>query len=286
MQHFTQKIKKHECSKLHKDSCLKLSTFGTVNISVQLDQGYRLAVRRHNDEVSKNRHILSRLIDCVKFCGLFELALCGKDENEDSNNPGVFRGLVDLVASLDEAFDEHNKTAKIFKGTSKIVQNELLECMCAVIKEKITEEVKVAHFVALQADETTDVSTQTQLVLVLRDSFQQQQASPGAISPRRALGDEEKQRVWKEVCDTILTHSKERFSFTGHLISATLLQAELLNEHSLAFPMDTLNQTVSAYPVLNKNKLKTELTLICESSEFHSCCGALALYQVLLQNNL
>ena len=40
--------------------------------------------------------------------------------------------------------------------------------MLAVIGGHITEEVKSAKFVAIQADETTDVSTQTQLVLVLR----------------------------------------------------------------------------------------------------------------------
>lgn len=37
-----------------------------------------------------------------------------------------------------------------------------------MIWERIIEEVKSASFVAIQADETTDVSTQTQLVLVLR----------------------------------------------------------------------------------------------------------------------
>ncbi|KAK6299447.1 hypothetical protein J4Q44_G00294800, partial [Coregonus suidteri] len=40
--------------------------------------------------------------------------------------------------------------------------------MLAVMREHIVEEVKSANFVAIQADETTDVSTQTQLVLVLR----------------------------------------------------------------------------------------------------------------------
>ena len=168
MHHLSEKVKKHESSKTHMDSCLRFAAFGRVNIATQLDESYRLAVRRHNDEVSKNRHILARLIDCVKFCGVFELALRGKDETEGSNNPGVFRGLVNLVASLDEAFEEHLKTATVFKGTSKTVQNELLESMLAVIRGHITEEVKSAKFVAIQADETTDVSTQTQLVLVLR----------------------------------------------------------------------------------------------------------------------
>lgn len=35
----------------------------------------------------------------VKFCGAFELALCGCDDSESSDNPGIFRGLV---VSLDD----------------------------------------------------------------------------------------------------------------------------------------------------------------------------------------
>ena len=41
-------------------TCLKFSVFGRVNIATQLDESYRLAVRHHNNEVSKNRHILAR----------------------------------------------------------------------------------------------------------------------------------------------------------------------------------------------------------------------------------
>ena len=164
MHHLSEKVKKHLQVKLLMDSCLKFCAFGRVNIATQVDEGYRIAVRRHNAEVDKNRHILNRLIQCVKFCGVFELALRGKDETGGSTNPGIFLGLVDLVAQLDEVFDEHLKKATVFKGTSKMVQNELLECMLAVVRERIVEEVKSVNYVTIQADETTDVSTQ----LVLR----------------------------------------------------------------------------------------------------------------------
>ncbi|XP_062234379.1 zinc finger MYM-type protein 1-like [Platichthys flesus] len=524
MHHLSEKIKKHEASRIHIDSCLKLSAFGSVNIATQLDDGYRLALRRHNDEVGKNRHILGRLIDGVKFCGVFELALRGRDESEGSSNPGIFRGLVQFIASLDEVFEEHLKTATVFKGTSKTVQNELLDCMAAVIRARITEEVKSASFVAIQADETTDVSTQTQMVMVLRyidgshavqerffefvplssstadsiataimerlnslfteeergkliaqaydganvmrgekagvqqkvrehyknahylhcyahqlnlimqqatsqvpavrvffsdlngissffsrspkrttildqvvarrlprasatrwnfnsrvvntvyenlddliecfeaistdgsfdcttvreasgylrmlqdDDFkfflhlfhqimphvdimyqqlqkkdidavfikralqsftssvqairdqssspEQQQVAAGTTGKRRALGEQDKQRLSKEVCDTILGHANERFSFTSHLVSATLLQGDLFEQYSHVFPDEALNTTAKAYPMLNKAKLKTELSLIYESPDFKGCSGALALYQVLQRNNL
>ncbi|XP_063046928.1 zinc finger MYM-type protein 1-like [Engraulis encrasicolus] len=168
LKHLGEKCKKHESSRSHLDNSLKLRLFGRLSIREQLDEGYRVGIRKHNEEVTKKRHILSRIIDCVKFCGAFELALRGHDESADSNNPGVFLGLVDFVASIDSTLKEHLETATVFKGTSKTIQNELLDCMFSVVREQILKEVKDSDFIAIQADETTDISTVTQLVLVLR----------------------------------------------------------------------------------------------------------------------
>ena len=70
--------------------------------------------------MSKNRHILSRIIDCVKFCGAFELALRGHDESESSDNPGVFPGLVDFVSSLDE-----RRAKFMFKKETELKKHQL-----------------------------------------------------------------------------------------------------------------------------------------------------------------
>ncbi|KAJ1193316.1 hypothetical protein NDU88_002615 [Pleurodeles waltl] len=105
-----------------------------------LNEAYRKGVIKHNEEVDKNRYILSKLIDCVKFCGAFELALRGHDETEESLNPGVFRGLVDFVSNIDSAMEAHLKSATVFKGTSETIQNELLDCMLEVTKETIVQQ--------------------------------------------------------------------------------------------------------------------------------------------------
>ncbi|KAM3858515.1 zinc finger MYM-type protein 1-like [Diretmus argenteus] len=506
------------------ESALRLAMFGRVNIAARRDDGYM--IRRHNEEVDKNRHVLSKIIDCVKFCGAFELALRGRDDSESSENPGVFRGLVDFVASRDAVLQEHLQTT-VFKGT---VQDELLDCMLSVLRECIIEEIRSADFVSIQADETTGISTQCQLVLVLRyinkandvqerffefiplqsataDSIAtallgrlssilpddqksklisqaydgarvmrgatgggvqkkvqdvyvnahyvhcyahqlnliMQQATshiPGvrqffsdlagfsgffSRSPKRTgvldrvvahrlprtstvkwnflfhitvntvfelkddllqcfetirdssefdpttvreaggfvrlleddtfsfflklfhhimphvdilysqlqkrtvdsvfvqgvmqqftdklqkirdslptfcgehsggvsqeqpakrhrtLGPGELQRAATEVCDTILGHAKERFSFTKHLISATLLQGDKFQQYVSQFPEAVLNTTMEAYPLLNKNKLKTELSLIYSNDAFKNCSGAVALYQLFMGNNL
>ncbi|XP_030607418.1 uncharacterized protein LOC115795584 [Archocentrus centrarchus] len=55
------------------------------------------------------------------------------------------------------------------------------------------------------------------------------QSSVGSSQPvkkRRTLSVEDHERIAAEVCDIILGHTRERFSFTNHLVSATLLQGD------------------------------------------------------------
>ena len=44
---------------------------------------------------------MSLIIEFIKFCGVFELALRGDNEREDSVNPGIFRGVIDFTSELD-----------------------------------------------------------------------------------------------------------------------------------------------------------------------------------------
>ncbi|XP_067284102.1 zinc finger MYM-type protein 1-like isoform X2 [Pseudorasbora parva] len=518
LKHLSEKCKRHESSRSHLDNAMRLQFFGKLSIAEQLDEGCRIGSRRHNEEVTKNRHILSRIIDCVKFCGAFELAL---RESESLDKPWIFRGLVDLVASLDGVLKEHLENATVFKGTSETVQNELLDCMLSVVREHIVKEAQSSSFLSIQVDETADIATQCQLALVLRyidaksnvqesfyeliplhsatadsiatalkerlgvilpedqksklisqgydgasvmrgvqkkiqdvypnahfihcyahqlnlvmqqatsripkvrtffsdlggfasffsrspkctdvldkvvarrlpnsgnvtwnfhsraiytvfehredlircfetvrdsddfdpitireagafamlledqdfkfflqlfynimphvdllytklqnkdidlllikasiQQFQQDiqktrnslhslvdQSSAGGSQAkrRRSLSPKVHERIATEVCNAILGHTMERFSFTSHLVSATLLQGDRFEQFMWAFPEDTLKRTLKAYPVLNGSKLKTELSLIYCKEEFRACCGAVDLLQLFMENNL
>ena len=166
--HLTQKCKKHEESKSHLDNCCSFSIFGRVNVLEELSTAARIVKSQHNLEVDRNRHILSRIIDCIKFCGLHELALRGSNESEDSENPGIFLGLVKMQSELDSTLKSHLESATVFKGTSKDIQNELLSVMFDVCQEKIKVEINNADFLAVISDDTTDVSQFSQNVVVLR----------------------------------------------------------------------------------------------------------------------
>lgn len=56
-----------------------------------------------------------------------------------------------------KAPEGHYDAQTVFKGTSSIIHNEMLDCMCKLYREKIAMQVAVTSFVAVQADETINV---------------------------------------------------------------------------------------------------------------------------------
>ncbi|KAG8291298.1 hypothetical protein J6590_108825 [Homalodisca vitripennis] len=168
LSHLQLKIRKHECSQSHLNSVLEFNILAKLDIRQQLDCAYRENIKKHNKQVTKSHYVLSKLIDCINFCGAFELALRGHREQDDSSNPGIFRGLVNFSAEFDASLKEHLDNATVFKGTSKSIQNELLDCMLAVCQDNIKQEIKTTRFLSLIADETTDISSTFQLVIVFR----------------------------------------------------------------------------------------------------------------------
>lgn len=147
-----------------------MSVLGTVDIRNQLHSVYRAIIQKYNEQVDKNMYILSRLIDCIKFCGAFELALRGHHETSESINAGVFRGLVDFVSELDGVMKEHLAVSTV--GIQRYLENNSeryfeLDFGCIPLGN-ISETVKKCDYVAIQADETTDVSTVMQMVLIIR----------------------------------------------------------------------------------------------------------------------
>ncbi|KAG7265203.1 hypothetical protein CRUP_030317 [Coryphaenoides rupestris] len=148
LKHLADKCRRHDGAHDHLD-----------NSELQLDEGYRVGVRRHNREVAENRHVLSRVIESVKFCaGAFELALrChgdGDDDEGGGEDPGTSTGgLEDPVASLDLVLKENLEHATAFNGSSQ---------------SHIIQEARSSGIVSIQADQAMDVAARCHLALVLR----------------------------------------------------------------------------------------------------------------------
>ena len=107
LNHLQRNIKAHENSERHANKAIDLAYLGSTNVLTELNTGFQIAIAQHNEKVAKNRNTMPKLIDLIKFCGKFELPLRGHDESTGSANPGVFRGLVDLVCEFDSALKWH-----------------------------------------------------------------------------------------------------------------------------------------------------------------------------------
>jgi hypothetical protein len=79
---------------------------------------------------------------------------------------GFFRELLDFTSDIDYIMNEHLKTASVFKGTSKTIQNEILDSMFAACQTEIRNQINEADFLPIQCDETTDVASHCQMVVM------------------------------------------------------------------------------------------------------------------------
>jgi hypothetical protein len=89
-------------------------------------------MNKYIEKLKINQEILSEIIDYIKFCDKFELPLCGHDKTVQLPNLVFFQELLEFAGKLDESCKTHFLKFKVIRGTSKIIQNELLDCILEV----------------------------------------------------------------------------------------------------------------------------------------------------------
>jgi hypothetical protein len=67
----------HIKSSSHINAHLNLKLLDIQDIRKEFSNALSLSIQKHNETVTNNQYILSKLIDCIKFWGAFELALRG-----------------------------------------------------------------------------------------------------------------------------------------------------------------------------------------------------------------
>ena len=72
------------------------------------------------------------------------------------------------MCKSDSALESHFRTAKAFKGTSRIIQDELLDSILVICKNYIKKEIEESDYLAVMCDETTDISNTSQMAIVFR----------------------------------------------------------------------------------------------------------------------
>ncbi len=138
---------------------------------------YKLINSQHRKTCEENRKRLKPIVETVIFCGQNNVALRGNDDSGelDLTKPkageGNFRRLLRFraIQSGDTNLEEHIKSSpRNGCYTSGDIQNQVLECVGAELRQTIVSRVKEAGFYVIMADETTDISAVEQLSLCLR----------------------------------------------------------------------------------------------------------------------
>lgn len=165
----TNSARKHVQSEKHIRSCIALHEFGSSRIETFFENNFDA----HNRKVERNRHLMKRFIDTVVFLGKQELAFRGHDERPDSDNRGNYVESLLYLSKYDSVMESHfeqcaSNSHPIFSGLSSDIQNDLINCVAAVISDTIKSEIGRAKFISVMIDETPDVSHREQLSVILR----------------------------------------------------------------------------------------------------------------------
>ena len=172
LSNFIKKAVKHQESKVHLLNKEKFQLLGKHRIDHVLSEAARLQAIKHNEIVSTNRQVLGRIIQAIIYLCKQELALRGHREDEGFHNRGNYLELLNLLAQNESVIRDHLQSASTFKGTSAEIQNELIEVITSVVKDKIKSEIQECAFLSIQVDETLDVSCKSQLSIIFRYCIQ------------------------------------------------------------------------------------------------------------------
>lgn len=132
----------------------------------------RLAVNRAKT-VEDNRNRLRPIIRTIIFLGRQNIPLRGNNEDVNItenivNNDGNFRQLIKYRSEYDFVLAEHLKNAKSNATyISKTTQNQIIEACGLEINNIILKRIEEAKYYSIIFEETTDISTVSQLSICL-----------------------------------------------------------------------------------------------------------------------
>ena len=78
----------------------------------------------------------------------------------------------------------------------------------------------------------------------------------------------------------------DRYSSTKHLVAAKLFNKKCFSSFKNEYPTEEIVLTTEAYPMIDKEKLETELKVFYCRSDIHEYCTLIELLKFILENNL
>ena len=150
-------FKNHESSACHREAVevvIRLPST-TKHIGVLLSEQYAR-------EMAKSRRMLLKILNSIRFLARQVLLLWGHCDNSDGN-------LYQLLKL--QAGEDHELLGwlqrRVNKYTSPEIQNDLIKVMAMYVIRNISEKLQKSPFVTIMVDETTDVTNQEQITVVM-----------------------------------------------------------------------------------------------------------------------
>lgn len=167
---FSRSARMHDASKDHIQNSLGLVRLSQNMSTIEdaLIENARLSKILYNEDVRKNRLLMTYLIDTTILLGKQELAFRGHDESESSFNKGNFKEIFNCLIKRNSELVKHLEEKQVFAGQSKTIQNELIFCVENYIKEFINNEISEASFFSVIVDDTTDIVAKAQCCITVR----------------------------------------------------------------------------------------------------------------------
>ena len=96
------------------------------------------------------------------------MAFRGNDGNATSLNRGNYVELIYAFAENDKRISRHLETSIVFSGLSNRIQIDIIEAVAEVFQTDIRKDMNKVSFVAVEVDETTDVTQKSQISVIFR----------------------------------------------------------------------------------------------------------------------
>ena len=111
-----------------------------------------------------NRHH-STIVEVILLCARQDIALCGHDESDKSENPANFKAILHFVANHDDQFQQsYRNPPRNALYISPDIQIQIASIMSN--REVICTQVRDVAYFSLLTDETKDVSKKEQMSIV------------------------------------------------------------------------------------------------------------------------
>lgn len=121
------------------------------------NQNQQISTLLNDVVIEKRRYYLKEIIRTILFLAKNELPYRGNWISEDKKETGLFQNLFKFTLERDEKLrDCQNAMPANGMYTSAIIQNEVIQLIADVLRQKIILEINEASFYTLLADGATD----------------------------------------------------------------------------------------------------------------------------------